>query len=1702
MPAFKKVLPGILQKHCCMFSNRNTESLCTLCGEPEDHQYSWSTSPYFDEESYSPPRKNMKGLYGGRPAHLQLTSPTSAHTCGFVDVDHSLEHHLHHGDSRPPSYLLSPTESCPLEGRHRFSPRSSIHSECMVMPASMAPTDHSVACSTFPRMHYGSASRDSGGNTSGGRDDGCSSSHGGSGKMNRIPANLLDQFEKQLPLHRDGFHTLQYQRTSTTTTTEQRNESPGRIRHLVHSVQKLFTKSHSLEGSSKMNGTKSDSHRDGSHHHHHHQGHHKHNKRSKSKDRKGDGSGRQRSGGWWSSDDNLDSDSTYRPPSVMSRHPVEQISHCYPDSVHSHLAGDLSLKTSKSNNDVKCSACESINMAPEGKFMKRSSWSTLTVSQAKEAYRKSSLNLEKPMTPTDLKPNLRPCHYLQTRQKKAFPSVAVIGQNKCAQNAASSNQLKVLYRMSLLSQTDLLSEVPQDEWGGYPGDGKDDEIPCRRMRSSSYVKAMGDEESGESDSSPKTSPQKLVRPDALVKAVIRPRELLDSQSSYRLDKINSDMRNYITNFAADLSQSYHLQTAMHPSIALDPSAHYNSPKFRSRNQSYMRAVSTLSQASCVSQVSQVSETEINGQFESVCESVFSEVESQAMDALDLPGCFRTRSHSYLRAIQAGYSQDDEYIPPMAPTVTSTIRSTTDRNYVQEDSCLPKQARAHEDVAADKAPLAHDDLGCPIRGDRSYRRDNMVATAKPLSGPPVTPILFRSPRPTGPERPSPKAIQASIKESATLAAAISMQWKEEVSAMRLELAELRRDLCKELRAFNSNFNTFTKHYNTWSPQSCKMPAGVGLGGGAGAGAGAETMTGAHAGLGAEAFGTSGAKEKVKHVSKVSVGTQARSKALVRQSTADAAVNCPEEKEKKKGTRKKLPKQLSMDPSILARPQSMYVESAIPLSLDPILPFSAKTAKTKPLELQNVGSAVKPETELELPGQDAGMSCDPVTKEPLTSDGTVQLGEIFPERLQSSVTVEQDMVITAQKSCDNPSNDYGLDAKPPHQDESKSTELDHIEKETVHLPFPVPVVTVSPPEEHEYDIISDSESPDDFAGDKSETKPVPLTNAGLEESKGTEPKDINLPVASTSDVIDKSHFFVCDAPTNDQETAPSCNVEQCPSIVVTEYFDIDSPESPTNSDPNPDPIVSLPDRHAGPVSEQMQLDSNISSISAQSQPNTEPESENSEWPPLPEPLDSTPIYHADLVHFDLVMLTSLDQEDLDSVFMDPEPEPLDLTSATAVFTHTCVNMATVEKGQSAALVTTDRIIISYLKTTNAITYTPSYKKPPPPVPPRTTSKPLISITAQSSTESTQDAYHEGRHLHGGMWGPDGLTLGLNPGRVLYNSVDSLDSAKAVTIAMEAAGVMAGKRHPSTDSHSSVLTCDKAILVSKAEEYLKTPRSSIGIQVEAATDSESESKGCREYHSVGIQVEDDKKGQGRFKRSNSVTTAVQADMELEGFPTMEDKGLQFGGGFQRHSEPSTPTQYGAVRTVRTQGLFSYREDYRTPAEPPSPRETTSEPVWQLEPPSPQENAVTSGESGRSSPSLRRDGSWFMQLLHTETKRIEGWCKEMEAEAEENDLSEELLGKIRSAVGSAQLLMSQKFQQFYWLCQQNLAPAPVPKKTIRQKSLVTREKSLDLPDRHRQEARRRLMAAKRAASFRQNSASERADSIEIYIPEAQTRL
>lgn len=71
----------------------------------------------------------------------------------------------------------------------------------------------------------------------------------------------------------------------------------------------------------------------------------------------------------------------------------------------------------------------------------------------------------------------------------------------------------------------LSAQVPSEDWGGgYGGGGADDsggEIPCRRMRSGSYIKAMGDDDSADSDTSPKASPKStlIAQRDAFRRAI-------------------------------------------------------------------------------------------------------------------------------------------------------------------------------------------------------------------------------------------------------------------------------------------------------------------------------------------------------------------------------------------------------------------------------------------------------------------------------------------------------------------------------------------------------------------------------------------------------------------------------------------------------------------------------------------------------------------------------------------------------------------------------------------------------------------------------------------------------------------------------------------------------------------------------------------------------------------------------------------------------------------------------------------------------------------------------------------------------------------------------------------------------------------------------------------------------------------------------
>ncbi|XP_077579750.1 disks large-associated protein 1 isoform X2 [Stigmatopora nigra] len=471
--------------------------------------------------------------------------------------------------------------------------------------------------------------------------------------------------------------------------------------------------------------------------------------------------------------------------------------------------------------------------------------------------------------------------------------------------------------------------------------------------------------------------------------------------------------------------------------------------------------------------------------------------------------------------------------------------------------------------------------------------------------------------------------------------------------------------------------------------------------------------------------------------------------------------------------------------------------------------------------------------------------------------------------------------------------------------------------------------------------------------------------------------------------------------------------------------------------------------------------------------------------------------------------------------------------------------------------------------------TYKKTPPPVPPRTSTcsaapKPYISITAQSSTESAQDAYMEEE----GPRGDATLQSGLS------NSTESIDSMKALTAAIEAANAQI---HGPASQHVSVTISGPAPSVpsrlpvaedeyNRKEAHGKGRCLSIGIQVDGPEEEEADDPS--KFASVGVQVEDDRRYR-RIQRSNSVTTAVQADLDTPGFldaPVSDSPH----GDFPSPSPSPLPSpgflcrQYSrdmATSTVSIQGSGNHyhacaSDEYEDGDLDPSI----------LPPPDPWIDGVGGDDPSddvayRASAILdvaqrsacQRDGRWFLKLLRAESERMEGWCRQMETERQRNNLPEEVLGKIRGAVGSAQLLMSQKFQQFRELCEENLNPRVHPRPVAsdlaafwdmlqlsienislkfdelhqlrannwrplepperkerrlppavpgatassqRRHPPLARDRSLESSEKHRREARKRLTAAKRAASVRQNSATESADSVEIYIPEAQTRL
>ncbi|XP_049672195.1 disks large-associated protein 4 isoform X3 [Accipiter gentilis] len=515
----------------------------------------------------------MKGLGDNRSRHLSdnLDSPQDS---------------LYAPQDRNP-YLLSPTDSFTMDPR--FPAQNTLHGDCLL------PLNNQISnSSTFPRIHYNSHFEVP--------DDNPFPSHAQATKINRLPANLLDQFEKQLPIHRDGFSTLQFQRSDA----KHRSESPGRIRHLVHSVQKLFAKSQSLEGPTKgnVNGKKGADDP-------------KQNRRSKSKDRAKTSEPKRRTrsniSGWWSSDDNLDSDTcSYRNPMglmTLGRQPdhsqPKYFMHAY-NTISEHM-----LKSSKSNNDLKVTPCTNIPINNDSNYIKRGSWSTLTLSHAREVCQKASATIDK----------------------------ALLKSKSCHQDLAYH-----------------YLQVPQGEWNNTLSRDKDSEIPCRRMRSGSYIKAMGDDDSEDSETSPKPSPKTAARRQSYLKAT---QQSLSEQSTTQrsLDRLDS------------------------VEILLPP-------KFPTWEEEYNQISDSVNESSCINQAP---EPELGEQYEVVCDSTYSEAESAAAEVLDLPlpSYFRSRSHSYLRAIQAGCSQEEDTgsIGSISPPPAGSLSGSRTLPTNSSSSCL-------------------------------------------------------------------------------------------------------------------------------------------------------------------------------------------------------------------------------------------------------------------------------------------------------------------------------------------------------------------------------------------------------------------------------------------------------------------------------------------------------------------------------------------------------------------------------------------------------------------------------------------------------------------------------------------------------------------------------------------------------------------------------------------------------------------------------------------------------------------------------------------------------------------------------------------------------------------------------------------------------------------------------------------------------
>ncbi|KAG7221601.1 hypothetical protein INR49_017132 [Caranx melampygus] len=408
--------------------------------------------------------------------------------------------------------------------------------------------------------------------------------------------------------------------------------------------------------------------------------------------------------------------------------------------------------------------------------------------------------------------------------------------------------------------------------------------------------------------------------------------------------------------------------------------------------------------------------------------------------------------------------------------------------------------------------------------------------------------------------------------------------------------------------------------------------------------------------------------------------------------------------------------------------------------------------------------------------------------------------------------------------------------------------------------------------------------------------------------------------------------------------------------------------------------------------------------------------------------------------------------------------------------------------------------------------SNRKAPPPVPPRTTSKPLISVTLQSSTESAQDTYLDQQDR--------GSEVNSQSGR--SNSSDSLCSIRTGSLAKgtqpppaavpavtpaPAAGsippVPAPRDLPptitvipastSTSTQYQNDTLSIGVTPEPAPTAPKRKLSSIGIQVDCLLPAPREEPPLLaaplKFQSIGVQVEN-------------------------GRPLSRDSSMASRQNTETEPQDAVPTVNNTTNCTNSQTANSSAPNGQDKAMEQQPLKHTSPPTRiSNSTPETLDPALDPSSLPRQTPAWRPETAAPTEILFNPARHL---ASEMNVNANPRPTAQDLAGFWDLLQLSIEDI-SMKFDELYQLKANNWQlpeksekkdenkqlPSSVPKKQSKPKLSAGKDRSVDSAvDKQRQEARKRLMAAKRAASVRQNSATESADSIEIYVPEAQTRL